>query len=153
MRPLLLAAIALLTTSCAAVTGTGGSISSLALPANAAFDSAYRSGDADAVAALMTADAVISAEGIPDVAGRDVIRDVLGRFFATSRVQAFTLQPIELKVAGDMAFERGTFIYSAGPTEGDATTRTGRYTLLRLREGGTWRMHRYMESCLPSPCQ
>lgn len=157
MRPLTrLVAIMLAATlagACATISGTGGTIETVALPANAAFDSAYRSGDANAVAALLTEDAIISSEGIPDVAGRDVIRDVLSRLFETTTVAAFTLQPTELQVSGAIAFERGTFIFSSGPKDGEQSTRTGRYTLLRKRgSDGRWLVHRYMESCLPSPC-
>lgn len=157
MRPLtrllLPAIVATSISACAAVSGTSGTIDTVALPANAAFDSAYRSGDADAVAALMTEDAVISAEGVPDVTGRTVIRDVLARLFESSRVGAFTLQPVELEIAGAFAFERGTFIFSSGPKDGEQTARMGRYTLIRRRgSDGRWLLHRYMENCLPSPC-
>lgn len=153
MRQLTLVLTVSLASACAAVSGTGGSIATVAIPANATFDSAYRSGDADAVAALMTEDAVISAEGVPDVTGRTVIRDVLARLFESSRVGAFTLQPVELEVAGALAFERGTFIFSSGPKDGEQTARTGRYALVRRRgSDGRWLLHRYMENCLPSPC-
>lgn len=153
-RLLALTPVLLLAAACASVSGARGTVETVAIPANAAFDSAYRSGDADAVAALLTEDAIISSEGIPDVVGRTVIRDVLARLFESSHVAAFTLQPLELEVSGAIAYERGTFIFSSGPKDGTQSARTGRYTLLRRRgSDGRWLVHRYMENCLPSPCQ
>jgi uncharacterized protein (TIGR02246 family) len=144
-----------LTASCAAATIAVGpaAISTVSTPANAALDSAYRRGDAAAAAALMTDSVIISAEGIPDLVGRKTMRDLMGQFFAANTVTAFTLQPTELRLYGSYAFERGTFIWSAGAKGATPTTRNGRYTILRLREAdGAWRIHRYLENCLPAPC-
>src|SRR5687767_1666677 len=73
---------------------------SVVTSANAALDSAYRHGDADAAAALLTDSVVLSAENIPDLAGRRTIRDLLTQFFAANSVQAFTLRPIEVQIFG-----------------------------------------------------
>jgi ketosteroid isomerase-like protein len=126
---------------------------SLSRPANAALDSAYRKGDAGAIAVLLTDSVVISAEGIPDLVGSATVRDALGQFFAGNQVAAFTLQATELLAVGDQAFERGTFVWSAGPKNGAVKSRNGRYMLVRVRQpDGTWQMHRYLENCLPAPC-
>ncbi len=121
--------------------------------ANAALDTAYRRGDAAAVAALMSDSVVISAENVPDLTGRSTIRDVMRQFFAGNTVRAFTLTPTEVYGFGRQAFERGTFVWSAGPKGGRMIERRGRYMLLRVRGGdGRWLIHRYIENCLPAPC-
>lgn len=141
--------------SCSQAIGSSspGAISVIAAPVNAALDTAYRRGNATAAVALMTDSVVISAEGIPDLSGRPTVRDLLTQFFAGNTVEAFTLQPIELQLYGNQAFERGTFLWAAGPKGGTITRRKGRYTILRVRESdGAWRIHRYLENCLPAPC-
>ena len=106
-----------------------------------------------AAAAEFTDSVVIAAEGLPDLTPRKTVQDLLGQFFSANRVSAFTLRPVELRVADNQAFERGTFIWSAGPKTGSVTTRNGRYFVLRVRESdGVWRIHRYIENCLPAPC-
>ena len=121
-------------------------------PANASLDSAYRRGSADDAAALMTDSVVVSAEGVPDLRGRTAVRELLAQFFAGNRVEAFTLHPTELQTYGILAFERGTFAWSATPTGGATVRRNGRYSIVRVREGdGTWRIHRYLENSLPGP--
>lgn len=122
-------------------------------PRAAALDSAYRRGDAAAAAAEFTDSVIIAAEGIPDLTPRRTVESVLAQFFSANRVAAFTLTPLELHVAGSQAFERGTFVWSAGPKTGAVTTRNDRYFVLRVREpDGIWRIHRYIENCLPAPC-
>jgi ketosteroid isomerase-like protein len=142
-------------TSCAGTQVSGGpqAMREVALPANAALDSAYRRGDADAAAQLMSDSVVISAENIPDLVGRSTIRDILRQFFTVNSVAAFTLSPAELQIYGDRAFERGTFVWSSGPKGGAMTRRSGRYMLLRARDSaGAWKLLRYIENCLPAPC-
>lgn len=125
----------------------------IALAANAALDTAYRRGNADAAAALMSDSVVISAENIPDLAGRSVIRDILRQFFAANSVDAYSLKPIDVIVHGNQAFERGTFVWTAGPKGGSMTQHNGRYMLLRIRDSdGAWKIHRLIENCLPAPC-
>lgn len=127
-------------------------IRDLALPADAALDSAYRRGDATAVALLMSDSVVISAEETPDLVGRSTVQGALQAYFAANTVAAFTLTPLEIQVVGDLAFERGTFVWAAGPNGGSVSRREGRYMLLRVRDpGGVWKLHRYIENLLPAP--
>lgn len=144
-----------LTVSCTSAVVRAGpdAIRTVSVPANAALDSAYRRGDADAAAALMSESVVLSAENVPDLIGRSTIRDVMRQFFTTSSVEAFTLSAAEIQIYGDHAFERGTFVWSAGPKGEPAIRRNGRYMLLRVRDSdGVWKIHRYIENCLPAPC-
>lgn len=145
------AALVFMTTACATASSRISLID--VAPRNAALDSAYRRGDASAAAAEFTDSVVIAAEGIPDLTPRRTVQDLLAQFFSANRVASFTLQPLELSVAGNQAFERGTFVWSAGPKSGPLTSRNGRYFVLRVREpDGVWRIHRYIENCLPAPC-
>lgn len=126
---------------------------SVARELNAALDSAYRKGDADAVAALLSDSVVMSAENIPDLSGRSTLRDVMAQFFAGNTVHEFSLRAAEARAFGDNLFERGVFTWTAAPRGSTAVPRNGRYMLLRIRgEDGAWRIHRYIENCLPAPC-
>lgn len=152
---IVLFAVYSVTASCGVIGVTVGprSIRGVALPMNAALDTAYRRGDAAAVAALMSDSVVISAENIPDISGRLAIRDLLTQFFNAHSVRVYTLNPLEVNIYGEHAFERGTFEWIAGPKGGPMTRRNGRYMLLRIRDtDGAWKIHRLIENCLPAPC-
>ena len=115
---------------------------------NAALDSAFRLGDANAVAALTTEDVVLSLENVPDWRGREAVRDSLAQFFAGNTVAAFTLAPAESEEYGDVAYERGTFTWiSAANGERPVARRSLRYSIVRHRgPDGVWRLHRYIEN-------
>jgi ketosteroid isomerase-like protein len=148
----ILAGLLSMTTGCASARPAALSLSDIA-PRSAALDSAYRRGDAAAAAAEFTDSVLIAAEGIPDLTPRRTVQVLLTQFFSANRVAAFTLKPVELRAAGRQAFERGTFVWAAGPKTGSMVTRNGRYFVLRVRESdGVWRIHRYIENCLPAPC-
>ena len=130
-----------------------GDAMSVAGELNAALDSAYRKGDADAIAALLSDSVVMSAENIPDLSGRSTLRDVMTQFFVGNTVHEFSLRAAEVRTFGDNFFERGVFTWTAAPKGSTAVPRNGRYMLLRIRgEDGAWRIHRYIENCLPAPC-
>ena len=129
------------------------SIATVSNLANAALDTAYRRGNADLVAALLSDSVVVSAENIPDLTGRSLIRDALHQFFTMNRVQSYSLNPVDVYFFGEQAFERGTFTWIAGPKNGPTVRRNGRYMMLRIRDSdGAWKIHRLIENCLPAPC-
>lgn len=120
---------------------------------NAALDSAFRRGDANAAAALFDEDAVLSLEFVPDWRGRGVVRTSLAQFFSSNIVTAYTLSPDELEVYGDFAYERGTFMWAARPKgQTPGAPRQLRYAAVRRRgPDGVWRIHRYLENSTALP--
>ena len=81
------------------------------------------------------------------------VRTSLAQFFRGNVVTAYTLAPDELEVYGDVAYERGTFTWAAGPkAQTPAAPRRLRYAAVRRRgPDGTWRIHRYIENSTALP--
>jgi uncharacterized protein (TIGR02246 family) len=108
----------------------------------AAWMSATRAGDVDAVLALMTEDALFLSAGRPPM-GRD-------QFAAASREMAKPGGPRfdgrneirEIVVDGDLAFVRGDLTVEVTPPTGAPFVRTGPVLTVFRRERGRWRLAR-----------
>lgn len=105
--------------------------------ANNAFVDAVRRGDADAVAAGYTDDAVLSPADAPDVVGREAIREmwthILGR-----GVDEVRIDTAEVHVADDIAVEIGILAADAA----GSTVFVERFHALWTQAGDGWRIHR-----------
>jgi uncharacterized protein (TIGR02246 family) len=120
--------------------------------ATLALDSAYRRGDANALAALLTEDAILSFVGAEDVQGRAAIRAFFAEVFAVWTYSALQLQPGEIEVCGTRAYDRGTILGTAARRGGPLSTVRGRYFAVWTRgDDGVWRLHRFHENHLPAP--
>ena len=114
---------------------------------------AYNAGDAAAIAALFTEDAVSMPDHRAALIGRAAIenhlRDVFMQF-STS----ISITPGDTDVAGDVAHEHGTFSVTLTPKAGgNAMTETGNY-LVVLKKGsdGNWLVHHDIDnSNVPHP--
>ncbi len=117
----------------------------------ARLDSVSRHADADANAALFTEDAVVSLGGLEDVRGRDALLAAMRGYYDRNAVRIHQLRGAELEVYGATAYERGTYLYVAGPRGQEPTTERGRYSAVwRRGADGKWRIYRYIENLLPT---
>ena len=115
------------------------------------FEAAFLEGSPEAVAGLMTADAVASLIGGPDIVGEEAILRFFQEFFGAMTVSAYRSTVAEVEVYGDVAYDRGTFIWESVLSDGTPINAPGRYSAVRHRgSDGVWRLHRIIENEPPS---
>ena len=112
------------------------------------FSAAYVRGDAAAMAAIYTADAVIFPERSEAIAGTDAIR----RYWTLQpgrRITHHRITPTALVVDGHHAYDHGVFEV-AGENDGEAWgPHRGKYVVVWRREPAGWRMQLDMWNSLP----
>jgi len=109
---------------------------------NARFEAAFNAGDANALAALYTTDAVVMAPNMKRLEGHSEIRWLWQNFFDAG-VRDLDLNTVELTVDGTRATEVGTFSLTAPDGKGGRVTGHGKYIILWQKRGiGVWRLHR-----------
>ena len=77
------------------------------------FEQAVADGDADAIAALYTPNAIVMESDVPPIQGRDAIRDHFAGIIA-SGVDGLDIQTVEVNRFDDIAIRRSNGIISAG---------------------------------------
>ena len=104
---------------------------------------AVNDGDVNAWVAAFTADGVQMPPNAPANFGRESIRTWSQGFLALFRAE-FALSVDEVQVAGDWAFERGTYTIILTPKAGcEPMQEMGKYITIYERElGGAWGMAR-----------
>ena len=109
----------------------------------AAHIAALNDGDVDAWVAAFTEDGAQMPPNAPANLGRESIRAWSQAFLAPFRVE-FTLAVDEVQVAGDWAFERGTYTITLTPkTGGEPLQDIGKYiTIYERQSSGAWGMSR-----------
>ena len=102
---------------------------------------ALNAGDADGCAAQFTEDGVQMPPNTSANEGRSMIRSWSQAFVDQYRSQ-FAPTVNEVRVAGDLAFERGGYTISLDPKAGGPPIQdVGKYIMVYQREsGGTWRI-------------
>ena len=105
------------------------------------FISAFNSGDATKVASLYATDAVVMPTHQPMITGRDAIQNYNKTFFETFTA-TITISPIETKVFGDRALDRGTYTMQLTPKAGGSPIMDeGKYLVLLQRQAdGSWKL-------------
>jgi uncharacterized protein (TIGR02246 family) len=108
------------------------------------FEKAFAAGDAKTIATMYDPGVVYMANGAPDTFGVPVIARAREAFFAQydARV-AVHIQ--DVRVMGDMGYDRGTFTMTMTPKAGGkAMTHTGRVFEIVKKQAGKWRSYRVM---------
>ncbi|HSG00938.1 MAG TPA: SgcJ/EcaC family oxidoreductase [Vicinamibacterales bacterium] len=108
-----------------------------------AFRTGFNAGDAAALAALFTDDAVLMNPGQATAAGPAAIEALYGQLFAEMTAQT-EIRPEATEVSGSLAYDSGTYTGTMTPKAGgDAMTEEGRYVVI-LKKGadGSWKIAR-----------
>lgn len=106
---------------------------------------AVNEGSLEEYAGLLVPDIVWVPPGADAIAGRAAVRDWLAPFFRTY-AYTFDVEVEDLRPAGLLAVERGTFSTRLVPREGgDPMEHIGRYLVLWRRDEGEWRIERYVD--------
>ena len=104
------------------------------------FSAAYERGDAAAMAAMYTRDAVIFPERSAAIAGRPAIQ----RYWTPGkgrRITSHEIKPQRIEVDGNHAYDHGTYVVS-GERDGTAWGPfEGKYLVVWRREPAGWRIH------------
>lgn len=106
----------------------------------------FNSGDFEEFMQVFTADAVQVAADAPDAVGRAAIRKVYEQALADDDIKV-EFHTLEIKVAGDLAYERGTYTLhinrrSDGTPVADVTQR--HVHILRRQKDGSWKTWRML---------
>jgi uncharacterized protein (TIGR02246 family) len=105
------------------------------------FMAAFNAGDAAKVASLYAPDAVIMPTHQPVTTGRDAIENYNKTFFEMFTA-TINISPVETKVFGDRALDRGTYTISLTPKAGGSPMMDeGKYLVLLQRQAdGSWKL-------------
>jgi ketosteroid isomerase-like protein len=139
---------------CLAVAGCGGLEADGPPPqedlaAIAEFNQRYlqsiNDGDIDTLSSLTTEDHIMMPPNRPPLIGKEANDAANGRVFEQFDIDE-TWTPVETVVAGDWAYQRGTFTVAATPKAGGETRNTsGNFLrIYRRQPDGSWRMIRDM---------
>lgn len=109
-----------------------------------AFEAAFNAGDAAAVAALYTEDAVALPPDGPFVRGRDAIQ-AMWQGAIDGGLGNLALMPEEIQVTGDTAWEMSTL----SGTLGDEPVQ-GKYIVVWKKNGEDWLLHRDIWNMTPA---
>ena len=106
---------------------------------------AWLKGDTTAALALISNDIRILIAGVPDIAGKDSARKLFLDEMAKYDVPVLKLDHQEVIMSGDHAIVIGRYEELQVPKKGGAPSQgNGRYMTVWRREGGDWRIARYM---------
>ena len=117
-----------------------------------AFASAYMAGNADAIGALYTDDAVTQTNMQATATGRPAIIEQLKGTFSQFNLK-MDITPEETHTLGNSGWERGRYTMSMSPKAGGAPmAMDGRYMIL-LEKGadGSWKLSRDMDNTATPP--
>ena len=109
---------------------------------NRQFEEGVANGDAAAIAALYTEDAIVVAPEAPVVEGRANIQEFWVNVLTGMSLKKVTLNSTNLEVAGDVACEVGTGILELAPEGGEAATAEVRWMVYWKKVDGKWLLHR-----------
>jgi uncharacterized protein (TIGR02246 family) len=112
---------------------------------NRQYLAAIDTGNIDALARLTTDGHVMIASGGAPLVGKQALVDAMTAAFERFEFDE-SWMPVETVVAGDMAYQRGTFVVIATPKAGGEPSRTtGNFLRIYARQpDGAWRMVRDM---------
>ena len=156
MKILLACCSLLLVCSCASRPSSdfqSGDAESAIRKADAAFEAAARSGDANALANTYTADGVLLPPNAPIMRGREAVRAFWSAFVGSATALDLTLMPTEVQQAGDLAVEMGQYrLHMTPKSASTAINDEGKYLVEWRKVDGQWKIARDMfNSDMPAP--
>ena len=109
---------------------------------------AWTAGSADRVAALYTEDAIVLYPNQGAVVGRAAILAYFKGFYDQFAQESFVLDSDEIRIAGNWAFDRGTYRLAMSPRAGGPRIEDhGKYLVILERQGdGSWKVARDMDN-------
>jgi len=118
--------------------------------ANAKFSEAFARGDAKALSAMYTSDAIAFPPDSEMIRGNGAI----GQFWKATRdggVQSAALTTIDVGTSGDVAYEVGKVFLTIQPAGKEPTTAVAKYVVVWKRDAdGSWKLHRDIWNSLPA---
>ena len=118
--------------------------------ANAQFSDAFARGDAKALAAMYTSDAIAFPPDSDMVDGNEAI----GEFWKATRdsgVQTAALTTVDVGRSGDVAYEVGKVSLTIQPAGKELTTAVAKYVVVWKRQAdGSWKLHRDIWNSVPA---
>ena len=107
-----------------------------------AYVKATLAGDAKAVAALYTEDAVEMPPNQPMVKGRTAIEQYYQKGFGSgNKISAFSVTHLQTEAAGDLGYDAGTYQQTMTPAGGDKpVSDSGKYVVILKRAGSAWKV-------------
>lgn len=104
------------------------------------YASAFKAGDAGALAALYTADAQVMNNLQATVTGTQGI-EAANKNLADLASRDIVVTPEKTDISGDMAYDRGTYKMTLTPKTGAPTVEEGRYlVVLKRQPDGSWKV-------------
>jgi uncharacterized protein (TIGR02246 family) len=113
------------------------------------FSEAYARGDAKAVAAFYTEDAIAFPPGGDMVKGRQAIQE-MWQSTMDSGVKSLSFTVVDVGASGDLAHETGTAVMNVHAEGKDPTTASVKYVVVWKRQGNDWKLHRDIWNDLPA---
>jgi uncharacterized protein (TIGR02246 family) len=121
--------------------GKGGQADAIKALADS-YVKAALAGDAKAIAALYTDDAIEMPPNAPMIKGRAAIEQYYVKEFGSGgKMNSFTITHIDTQTGGDVGFDVGTYQQSFTPKGAPSPLNdTGKYTVVVKRVAGTWKV-------------
>lgn len=131
---------------------SGGDEAAIA-KARAAYQTAVMGQDAAGIAKLYALDGAELPPNAPPAMGRAAIEKYHKDFAQQFMMHGVTITSLKVQVAGDIAYDVGTYKQQLMPMKGGAVMDDhGKYVVLMKKEGGTWLItHAIYNSDLPLP--
>ena len=106
---------------------------------------AVRKGDIETLESLATTDVVAMPANEPTLEGWNAFANWWDEYFRFFKIERLIDTQREVVVAGDWAFEWGTFTVSLSPIDGTGRIDDeGRYLMVWKRQGARWKVSRYI---------
>jgi uncharacterized protein (TIGR02246 family) len=143
-RTVVLASAVLAAISLAAAADTSKEDEAAIKAASAGWISAYNAGDANAIMAVYTDDAVVMAPGAPVAKGASAIKQLIEKQVASTRASGITLVlggTHDVAVSGELGWDSGNYTVR---DKAGTTVDSGSYLAAWKKTGGKWKIVRDM---------
>ncbi len=118
--------------------------------ANAKFSEAFARGDAKALAAMYTSDAIVFPPDHEMIRGTKAIGD-FWKATRDSGIQSAALTTVDVGRSGGVAYEAGKVSLTIQPAGKEPTTVVAKYVVVWKRQAdGSWKLHRDIWNSLPA---